>query len=176
MDFLKSFFRGNEDGEFYRRMFFVGVALNAVQYNLKKNYNEAETLINCLKIYFSATSELYLTIYEVRSVLYGTLVLLNQPDLFDIYSQEFDNLMPECPATLQPRKATHIARCQVRQNLKASNLPLPDAIEKLQLPRTVKEFLVCDVFEFPSRNGNTYAKKAVTKSELERLLFGRQSS
>lgn len=173
MDFLKSFFRGNEDGEFHRRLFFVGIALNAVLFNLKQDYKQVEKLIDCLRTYFSATSDLYLTIYEVRSILYGALVLLNQPQLFDIYSQEFDNLMPECPGMFEPRKLSHIARCQIRENLKASKLPLPAAVEKLQLPQIIKSFVACDMFEFPSKNGNTSAKKAVTKSELEKLLFGR---
>lgn len=47
--------------------------------------------------------------------------------------------MSECLVYTNPYKLSHIARCQIRKNLKESKFPLPTAIKKLDLPKRLKE-------------------------------------
>lgn len=96
-------------------------------------------------MYFSVTPDDVISIFEVRSVLHACFIVLNKLHLFEKYLQEFENLMPECLVYRNPRKLAHLAGCQIRENLKVSKFPLPAAIEKLDLPKRLKNFIACDV-------------------------------
>lgn len=165
-----SFFCPEE--EFYKRLLFVGCALEAVRQNLQERQDRAENFINCLKMYFSATRDPYLSSFEVRAVLYACFSLLNAIHQFDKYSQEFAKLMPKCPAKMEPRRLEHLARCEIRKNLKASNLTLTEAINKLGLPKVINSFIVGDVFDMSVNKGSS-SHIAVTKEELAALFFER---
>lgn len=78
--------------------------------------------------------------------------ILNTLDLLDIYSEEFDKLMPECPAKMEPRSLSHLARCQIRKNLKASGLALPVAVNRLPLPKRLKSFVIGDVLDLSKKD------------------------
>lgn len=131
----------------------------------------AEQYINCLRIYFAATYDPFLTIFEVRNILYSCLVTANKLCLFDDYCQEFDKLMPECPVKLEPRKLTDLVRCQIRKNLSFSELPLPKAMEKLHLPNILRSFVLGDIIDISRNSGNHSAERAVTQSELSEMLL-----
>lgn len=154
-------------------MYLVGCGLHAVKDSLKKEHVQAEEFISSLKMYFSATPDPFVTIFEVRCVLHALFTLLNKLDLFDEYFEEFEMLMPECPAGREPRTLSHLARCQVRQNLKASNLPLPVAVDKLGLPRIIKSFILGDGMNFPKKSLNVSSQNVVTKKELAEFLSER---
>lgn len=172
IDLLKCSFFCSEE-EFYKRVLFVGCALEAVRQNLQERQDRAENFINCLKMYFSATRDPYLSSFEVKAVLYACLSLLNAIHFFDKYSQEFAKLMPKCPAKTEPRRLEHLARCEIRKNLKASNLTLPEAINKLGLPKVINSFIVGDVFDMSVNKGSSSSQIAVTKEELAALFLER---
>lgn len=48
------FFRSKEELEIYIRLYLVGCALHAVKHSLKKERLQAEKLISCLMMYFTA--------------------------------------------------------------------------------------------------------------------------
>lgn len=174
----KIFFRTKEDGQIYKRMLLVGIALHAVAWSLHASHHnlepdQADNFIGCLRMYFSATCDPYLTVFEVRSVLYTCCILLNKEYLFDAYAEEFDNLMPESPANMEPRKLTDLIRCQIRQNLEMSNIPLPSAVEKLPLPKLLKDFVVGHVTDISRFHHHASSKHTVTKSELAALFYQR---
>lgn len=159
--------------QFYKRVFFVVCALEAIRQNLQGRHDRAENFTSCLEMYFSATSDQFLTIFEVRAVLYVCFTLLNETSLYDQYSEEFAKLMPICPAKTEPRRLDHLARCQIRKNLKASNLTLPAAINKLGLPKTINSFIVGDALIITRNSGSSSSQNAVTKEELAGLFFER---
>lgn len=129
----------------YKRILFAAVAIKAITFSLKNQCQLAKDYMSCLKMYFSATRDLFLTLFEVRSLLYVCLNVPNKLHLFDIYTEKLDELMPECPAKTEPRKLIDLARCQIRENLKVSKLPLPEAIERLHIPNILKSFVLGDV-------------------------------
>lgn len=108
-----SFFRSKGEAKIYKRLYFVGYALYAVKNSLKKEHVQAEEFLSSLGMYFSATLNPFLSIFEVRCVLYALFTLLNKLDLFDEYSEEFDMLMPDCSTRTVPRTLTYLARWQV---------------------------------------------------------------
>lgn len=134
-----------KDQQFYKRVYLALVAILAIQHNLNMENDLAEQYISCLRIYFAATRDPFLAIFEVRCILYSFLVTANKLCLFDDYCQEFNKLMPECPAKLEPRKLTDLVCCQIRENLSFSKLPLPKATEKLLLPNILKSFVLGDI-------------------------------
>lgn len=79
--------------------------------------------------------------------------------------------MPECPAKLEPRKLTDLVRCQIRENLSFSKLPLPKATEKLLLPSILKSFVLGDIIDISRNSGNHSAERAVMQSELSEMLL-----
>lgn len=99
-------------------------------------------------MYFSVTPDPFIPIFEVKSVLYACFFVLNKLHLFDKYVEEFHNLIPECPVYMNPCKLIHLAGCQIRENLKVSKFPLPAAIEKLDLPKRLKNIIAVDVTEY----------------------------
>lgn len=154
-------------------MLFVGCALEAVRQNLQERHDRAENFINCLKMYFSGTRDPYLSSFEVRAVFYACFSLLNAMHHFDKYSQVFAKLMPKCPAKMAPRRLDHLARCEIRKNLKASNLTLSEAINKLGLPTIINSFIVGDVFDMSVYKRSSSSQIVVTKEELAGLFFER---
>lgn len=169
----KSFFRFKEESEIFKRVYLIGCALNAVQYSLQNKHPIAKNLIRCLCMYLSATRDPFLSTFEVRNVLYIIFIVLNKLYLFEQYSQEFDKLMPGCPAKTEPRSLIHLARCQVRQNLKLSNCSLPAAMNKLGLPKNLKSFVVGNELVISKKNGKASPQNAVKKSGLLELLLER---
>lgn len=170
----KCFFRTRE-GQIYKRLFFVGIALQAIAWSIHASHHnlepdQAENFIDCLRLYFSATCDPFLTVFEVRSVLYACCILLNKEYLFDAYCQEFDHLMPESPANIEPRKLTDLARCEIRHNLKMANVPLPAAVDKLPLPNLLKNFVVGHVTDISRKSVSASSKHTVTKSKLAALF------
>lgn len=147
----------------------ISSSLNAIHHNLEPY--PAEKFFDGLRMYFSATTEPFLTIFEFRSVLYACCALWNKEHIFEVYCQEFDNLMPESPAYTEPRKLTDLTRCQVRENMKMSNVPLPAAVDKLPLPKILKSFVTGDVTDLSRKRVN--AQNVVTKSELEAMFHRR---
>lgn len=170
------FFRSKEESKIEKKIFLILCALHAVRISLKENGVYTDQLITCLKMYYSSCHDPLITIFEVRCFLYVTFFHMDLLYLFNQYAQEFDRLLPECPAKMEPRKLTHIARCQVRQNLKTSKCPLPAALNKLGLPKTVKNFILGDLFDISRKNGTVSSQNAVTKEELMRLFFGQYST
>lgn len=160
-----------KDYQFYKRVLLASVAIQAIQYSLNNKKGLAEQCINCLRIYFAATRDPYLTIFDVRSILYSCFVTTDTLYLFDDYCQEFDKLMPECPAKFEPRKLTDIARCQIRENLNVSKLTLPEATEKLHLPKILKSFALGNVIVIPRKSGNVSTQRAITQSELSEMFL-----
>lgn len=155
----------------YKRIFLAAVAIRAAQYNLNKNNSVAERYISCLRLYFSATLDPLLSTFEVRSLLYSCLSTVNKLELLNGYCHEFYNLMPECPAKLEPRRLCDIARCQVREGLNACKLPLPEAVEKLLLPKSLKSFVLGgDDFDISRKGENFSALRAITQCELAEML------
>lgn len=165
-----SLFRSEGKAKVYKRLYLVGCALHAIKDSLRKEHVQAEQFIRNLKIYFSATSDPFLTVFEVRCVLYALFTLLNKLDLFDEYSEEFEMLMPKCPVRTESRTLTDLARCQVRQNLKLSNLPLPAAVNKLTLPNILKSFILGDVMSVSRKRANVSSHNVVTKVKLAEFL------
>lgn len=166
-----SVFRFTEESEISKRIYFAGCAVNAIEYSLKKEHGQAEELISRLKLYFTVTRDPFLTIFEVRCLLYASFILLDKMNLFNQYSEELDKLIPNCPVKPEPRMLAHHARCQIRDNLKASDYALPIAVEKLGLPKILKNFVLGDVFDISVRKRNASSQNSVTKTELARLLF-----
>ena len=154
---------------FHQRMFLVAVALTAIRYSLTDNRSLAEQHISCLKMYFAGIRDAYLSIFEVRSVLYACLKTTDKLHLFDSHSEGFHKLMPECPAKIEPRKLVHLARCEVRENLKKSNLPLPSAIDKLDLPKVLKSFLLGEIADVKRNEELHYSQTSPTLLELSLL-------
>lgn len=167
-----------KEGQIYKRMFLVGIALyaivssqQAVHHDLK--HYQGENSIQCLKMYFSATTDPFLTIFEVRSVLYACCNVLNKGHLYDIYSEVFDNIMPECPSNIEPRTLADLARYQVRQNTKVSKVPLTAAVDKLPLPKILKAFVKGDVTDLSIKRVNASSHNTVTKSQLAAMFYQR---
>lgn len=72
-------------------------------------------------------------------------------------------LMPEYPVRAKLRTVTHLARCQVKQNLKVSNLSLPTAVDKLGLLRILKSFIIGDVMNFQTNRGHVYHHRMLSQ-------------
>lgn len=136
-----AFFR-SKNHRCYKRIFLAAVAIKATLLKVMGHENSAEKYIRCLKMYFIATTDVFLTVFEVKSLLYVCLTVIKRLFFYEYFCQEFDELMPECPTRLEPRKLTDLARCQVRKNLSQCNLPLPAALKKLYLPKRIKRFLL----------------------------------
>ena len=168
----KTVFLPYEDQESNKRMFLAIRAISAVKLSLQQD-PDFENVIRNLRIYFTGTGDAYLSVYEVRSVLYVCLILTKNLKFFDLFCQEFDKLMPECPAKMELRKLpnlTQLARRQIWRNLSSSKLPLSTAVEKLNLPKSIKSYLSGEVFDI---SRNVSSDKAVTQSELALMLFNR---
>lgn len=172
---IDTFFRCKGQAS-YKRVFLAAVAIKAIVYSLKKQCQLAKDYIRCLKMYFSATRDPFLAVFEVRSLLYVCLSVTNKLHLFDIYTEEFDELMPECPAKTEPRKLTDLARCQIRENLKACKLPLPEAIEQLHLPKILKSFVLGEEPDKSRKTEHASAQNAVTQSELDEMFLKQPKS
>lgn len=159
----------------YKRVFFATQALNAILFNLRKEHSEAEGQISCLKMYFTAAPDSFLSILEMRIVLYACFSTANKLELFDDYCEKIDKLLPWCPVNLEPRKLIDLARIQVRQNLSVRNLPLPVKVEKLIIPNTLKSFLIGDEFDISGKTGNVSTQQPITQSQLAELHFERDT-
>ena len=171
MKFIKIVFLHYGDQVNHKRLYLAIRAIHALYLNLHQEHKLSKQIITNLRIYFNGTGDAYLSTFEVRSVLYASFMLTNKFNLFDTYCQEFDKIMPECSAEAKPGRLpnlSQLARSQIWRNLSASNLPLPLAIEKLVLPKRIKNFLSGKVFDI-SRNGSS--EKAVIQSEPALLLF-----
>lgn len=129
----------------YKRMFFAAVAIKAILLKMKGRQNLAEEYISCLKMYFIVSPEFLLSVSEVKSLLYLCFFVIKRLCFYDVFCQEFDNLMPWCPTRSEPRKLTELARCQIRYNLSQCNLSLPAILKQLNLPKKVKIFLLGDL-------------------------------
>ena len=168
------------DQENRKRMFLATIAIHGIHLNLVNNCCFAHTLaeesMDLLRMYFTATRDAFLSVFEVRSILYACFKLTNKLHLFDIYCQEFSKLMPECPAGMEPRKLTHLARCQIRESLNSSKLPLPIAIDKLLLSKILKRFLLGEIADISIRRESSSSQNYVTQSELALLLSERHTS
>lgn len=138
-----AFFR-RKNHRCYKRIFLAAVAIKATLLKVNGQQNFAEEYISCLKMYFVATTDVFLSVFEVKSLLYVCFTMIKRLRLYDDFCQEFDKLMPECPTRLEPRKLTDLARCQVRKNLSQCNLSLPEALKKLNLPKRIKSFILGD--------------------------------
>lgn len=141
-----------------KRLLLAMLAILDIAFKIKKYYF-LTGYINSLRMYFAATCDPYLTIFEVRSILYECFDISNTLHLLDIYSGEFDKLMPECPAKMEPRSLSHFARCQIRKNLKVSGLALPVAVNKLPLPERLKSFVIGDVLDLSRKDVTVSAQK-----------------
>lgn len=137
----------NKNQRKYKRIFLASVVVKAITLKLEGQHELAYEYIQCLQMYFTATTEPLLTIFEVKSLLSACCSIIGTLRFYNIFYQEFNVLMPGCPAVIEPRKLSDLARCQVWQNLSNCNLLLPEAIEKLDLPRRVKIFLFGDLID-----------------------------
>lgn len=141
----KGFFRSHKNN---KRIFFAAVEIRAIDLNLNRVHKVSEEYIRCLNLYFSATCDPVLTVFEVKTLLFTCFSQTNKLNFVYVYLQEFRKIMPNCPAVIVPRKLSDIVRCQLRQNLNNCNLPLSAAVEKLQLPKILMSFILVDVTVF----------------------------
>lgn len=86
--------------------------MHAINFKIIEMHGLTEKFMGRLRMYFSVTLDPFLSIFEVRSVLYACFKVLNKLHLFDKFTQEFDNLMPECTELKNPRKLAHLAACK----------------------------------------------------------------
>ena len=168
----KKLFICKSNGDRSRRMFWASVAIRGILLSLKNKNGLAKNHANYLRACFAATTDAYLTVNEVRGLLYACFSVLDKLELFDVYSQEFDKLMPECPVVLEPRKLADLARCQVRQTLIKSSLPLPFVVEKLPLPITLKSFVLGSIIDNSSsrKRKRDSSEEAVGKEKFAKLF------
>ena len=172
VNMAKKLFICESNGDRTRRMFWASVAIRAILLSLKNKNGLAKDHVNYLKACFAATTDEYLTVYEVRGLLYACFRVLDKLELFDAYCQKFDKLMPECPVVLEPRKLADLARCQVRQTLIKSNLPLPFAVEELPLPVTLKSFVLGNIIDnsISRKRKRDSSEEAVGKEKFAKLF------
>lgn len=135
----------------YKRIFLASVAVKAISLKLKGKHDAASNLIICLRMYYAATTDPLISGLEVKDLIYVCCTLLEKLHRYDELCQMFDTLMSECPAKLEPRKLSHLSRCQVRQNLTKCNVLLPAAIEQFCIPTRVKNFILGDLIDISQR-------------------------
>lgn len=135
----------------YKRIFLASVAVKAISSKLSEKHNMALNLINCLEIYFTGTPDPLISVSEVKNMLYVCCTKLKILYKYDKLCEVFDTLMPDCPARLEPRKLTHLARCQIRQSLSKCNDFLPAAVEKTGFPYRMERFIVGDLIDISRR-------------------------
>lgn len=129
----------------YKRIFLASVVVKAIELKLMGQRALSYECISCPRMYFTATSDSFLSAFEVKSLLYGCCTIIKALRHYGKFCQEFDSLMPQCPARLEPRKLTDLARCQIRQNFSKCNILLPVALEELDIPSRVKCFILGDL-------------------------------
>lgn len=135
----------------YKRIFLASVAVKAISSKLSEKHNMALNLINCLEIYFTGTSDPLISLSEVKNLLYVCCTKLKKLYKYEKLCEVFHMLMPDCPARLEPRKLTHLARCQIRQSLSKCNDFLPEAVEKIGFPYRMERFIVGDLIDISRR-------------------------
>lgn len=170
---IRNAFRRFQDRENYKRIFFASVALKLIPFNLSNEYSVAEEHASCLKMYFTATPDPFLSIFEMRCVLYACLFAADKLDVFEDYCQEIEKSLPWCPVNLEPRKLSELARSQVRENMNQCHLSLPVKVEKLCVPNTLRSFILGDVFDISHKRENVSTQQPITKSQLAELHIGR---
>lgn len=161
MNLVKHAFFCCKSQKSYKRVYLASTAIQATLFQRRDQHNLAEEYTRCLRMYFEATPDPLISVFEVRNLLYACFFLVKKLRLVDYHYQRFEKLMPECPEKLQPRKLTDLARCQIRKNLSQRNLPLPAAVEKIGLPRRLKSFVVGDFIDISSKNINVLQQEAV---------------
>lgn len=158
----------------YKRVFLAATAIQAISFQARNQHNLAEEYISCLRMYFEATPDPLISVFEVRNLLYACLFLVKKLRLVENYYQTFEKLMPECSEKLQPRKLTDLTRCQIRKNLSQTNVPLPAAVEKLSLPKRLQNFVVGDWIDISSKSINVSLQEAVKRSKVAGQILKRQ--
>lgn len=131
----------------FKRIIFTALALHAVLYKEELEYLRWENkkckfdnYMRCLRMYFEATSEPFVTLSEMKHFLQVWLAHVNKTDLVGRYYEAYKELMPESAENFHPRKLTELCRVQIREYL-CRYMSLPIAIENVNLPEKLKDFI-----------------------------------
>lgn len=141
------------EGMRFKRLFLVVLAINVVSSKLEgyrrgiMSRDFSNDRVKTLEIYFKTTNEPQLNVTEVRKVLTGCIFDESRRHLVDQWCKDFEDIIPFCTKKYEPRRLSHLCRCQVRQNYYGSESTLPAVIGKLNLPKVIKDFLLCKPLE-----------------------------
>lgn len=126
----------------FKRLFLLILGIYALWLRLR-NHPKLTNFVKCLDIVFKTISEPYITIFELRSLLIDYVERLNRVHSLDKWCRVFEDTMPFCVRNYEPRRLCHLARCQVRENLCKSKITLPAALDEMDIPKKIKDFLLC---------------------------------
>lgn len=117
-------------------------ALKAVQ--LKRQEDPSlQDYVQCVKLYFSATSEPFVSADELKEFLFHLFQHPSQSGYLYHIVQDFKTLFhPISSKPYSPRTLTHLCRCTVRNSLYGKKTVLVKMLEELNIPCTLKSLLL----------------------------------
>lgn len=126
----------------FKRLFFVSLGIDILFLKVKNNAY-LQGCIKSMQIYFETVTEPFPTIAEVRTVFDDCMLDDYEKHLLDGFCKDFEDAIPFCTKKYEPRTLSHLSRCQLRKNFSRSELTLPAIIDKLDIPKKMKNFILC---------------------------------